>query len=148
MAERELSAFFARYRTVRPEQAKASAEDWLRELMASDDSRVGSRMANAHGRGCGEACQPSQFLTGAVATRRAGWRDGRKSHTACPPVRLRPRLGHLSSFPRNRCSRRPIIRSRSALGEGQGGKRYIVSVPGRGYRFSSRDHSLGRTLDA
>ncbi len=38
MAERELSAFFnAVTELFGSEQAEASAEDWLRELMASDD---------------------------------------------------------------------------------------------------------------
>jgi hypothetical protein len=37
MAERELSAFFTAVTELYgPEQAQASAEDWLRELMATD----------------------------------------------------------------------------------------------------------------
>ena len=38
MAERELSAFFAAVTELYgSEQAKASSDDWLRELMASDE---------------------------------------------------------------------------------------------------------------
>jgi hypothetical protein len=44
MAERELSAFFTAVTELfGPEQAEASAEDWLRELMASDDLPVSPR---------------------------------------------------------------------------------------------------------
>jgi alkylhydroperoxidase/carboxymuconolactone decarboxylase family protein YurZ len=44
MAERELSAFFTAVTELYgPEQAEASAEDWLRELMASDGLPTSTR---------------------------------------------------------------------------------------------------------
>lgn len=44
MAERELSAFFhAVTELFGPEQAKASADDWVRELMASDNLPASAR---------------------------------------------------------------------------------------------------------
>ena len=44
MAERELSAFFTAVTELYgPEQAEASAEDWLRELMASNGLPTSTR---------------------------------------------------------------------------------------------------------
>jgi len=44
MAERELSAFFIAVTALYgPEQAEASAEDWLRELMASNGLPTSTR---------------------------------------------------------------------------------------------------------